>query len=56
MAVTAAQMASCLYSEEEDPEGAFFWWLSPCGGADLVPGVQTDGQSEKLYSLADLRR
>lgn len=37
MATTAAQMASYLYPEEEDPEGAFSWWLSPCGGTDLVP-------------------
>lgn len=37
MATTAAQMASYLYPEEEDPEGAFSWWLSPCGGTSLVP-------------------
>ncbi|KAL6712340.1 hypothetical protein ACN47E_000217 [Coniothyrium glycines] len=37
MAATAAQMASYFYPEEEDPEGAFSWWLSPCGGTDLVP-------------------
>ncbi|PVH83223.1 carbohydrate-binding module family 24 protein [Cadophora sp. DSE1049] len=37
MATTAAQMAAYLYPEEEDPEGAFSWWLSPCGGTDLVP-------------------
>jgi hypothetical protein len=37
MAMTAAQMAAYLYPEEEDPEGAFSWWLSPCGGTDLVP-------------------
>ncbi|RYP13458.1 hypothetical protein DL766_009853 [Monosporascus sp. MC13-8B] len=37
MATTGAQMASYLYPEEEDPEGAFSWWLSPCGGTDLVP-------------------
>jgi hypothetical protein len=37
MATTAAQMAAYLYPEEEDPEGAFNWWLSPCGGTDLVP-------------------
>jgi hypothetical protein len=30
-------MASYLYPEEEDPEGAFSWWLSPCGGTKLVP-------------------
>lgn len=36
MATTAAQMAAYLYPEEEDPEGAFSWWLSPCGGTDLV--------------------
>ncbi|KAF2729337.1 glycoside hydrolase family 18 protein [Polyplosphaeria fusca] len=37
MAATGAQMASYLYPEEQDPEGAFSWWLSPCGGTDLVP-------------------
>jgi hypothetical protein len=37
MAMTAAQMAAYLYPEEEDPEGAFSWWLQPCGGTDLVP-------------------
>lgn len=37
MAATAAQMAAYLYPEEEDPEGAFSWWLKPCGGTDLVP-------------------
>lgn len=37
MATTAAQMAAYLYPDEEDPEGAFSWWLSPCGGTDLVP-------------------
>jgi hypothetical protein len=37
MAATAAQMASYFYPEEEDPEGAFSWWLSPCGGTELVP-------------------
>ncbi|KAF4508203.1 hypothetical protein G6O67_004613 [Ophiocordyceps sinensis] len=37
MLATAAQMASYLYPDEEDPEGAFSWWLTPCGGTDLVP-------------------
>lgn len=37
MAATAAQMASYLYPDEEDPEGAFSWWLSLCGGTTLVP-------------------
>jgi hypothetical protein len=36
MATTAAQMASYLYPESEKPEDAFSWWLSPCGGSDLV--------------------
>lgn len=30
-------MAAYIYPKEEDPEGAFAWWLSPCGGTDLVP-------------------
>ncbi|KAI0385605.1 glycoside hydrolase family 18 protein [Hypomontagnella monticulosa] len=37
MVTTAAQVAAYAYPEEEDPEGAFSWWLSPCGGTDLVP-------------------
>jgi hypothetical protein len=37
MLTTAAQIAAYLYPEEEDPEGAFSWWLAPCGGTDLVP-------------------
>jgi hypothetical protein len=37
MLTTAAEMASYIYPEEQDPEGAFSWWLSPCGGTDLVP-------------------
>ncbi|KAK2007469.1 hypothetical protein LZ32DRAFT_50225 [Colletotrichum eremochloae] len=34
---TAAQLATYLYPKEEDPEGAFSWWLKPCGGTNLVP-------------------
>ena len=37
MATTAAQMAAYLYDKDQDPAGAFEWWLSPCGGTDLVP-------------------
>ncbi|KAI3537510.1 hypothetical protein CSPX01_10098 [Colletotrichum filicis] len=37
IANTAAQMAAYLYPKEEDPEGAFSWWLQPCGGTNLVP-------------------
>lgn len=38
MAMTAAQMASYIYPDGEDPAGAFNWWLSPCGGeSNLVP-------------------
>ncbi|KID97061.1 glycoside hydrolase family 18 protein, partial [Metarhizium majus ARSEF 297] len=32
MAMTAAQMASYIYPDGEDPAGAVNWWLSPCGG------------------------
>ncbi|CAG8961704.1 hypothetical protein HYFRA_00006244 [Hymenoscyphus fraxineus] len=46
MATTAAQMASYLYPEEEDPEGAFSWWLSPCGGTTLVPD-----EIKKLFGI-----
>ena len=44
---TAAQMASYIYPEEEDPEGAFSWWLSPCGGTDLVPD-----EIKKVFEVA----
>lgn len=37
MATTAAQMAAYLYPDGEKPEDAFSWWLSPCGGTELVP-------------------
>jgi hypothetical protein len=37
IATTAAQLATYLYSDEEKPEDAFSWWLSPCGGMELVP-------------------
>ncbi|KAL1610146.1 hypothetical protein SLS60_001811 [Paraconiothyrium brasiliense] len=37
MLTVASQLASYIYPEEEDPEGAFNWWLSPYGGTDLVP-------------------
>ncbi|RSL81808.1 hypothetical protein CEP51_005579 [Fusarium floridanum] len=30
--------AYCFCPEEEDPFGAFEWWLSLCGGSHLVPG------------------
>ena len=30
-------MAAYIYSEDQDPAGAFEWWLSPCGGTGLVP-------------------
>jgi hypothetical protein len=46
MATTAAQMAAYAYPEEEDPEGAFSWWLSPCGGTDLVPE-----ELKKLFNI-----
>lgn len=37
MATTAAETISYIYPDDEDPAGAFEWWLSPCGGSDLVP-------------------
>lgn len=37
MMATTAQMINHLYDEDEDPVGAFEWWLWPCGGSDLVP-------------------
>ena len=37
MVTVAAQVASYAYPEDQKPEDAFSWWLSPCGGTDLVP-------------------
>lgn len=37
MLLTAAEMTNWVYSQSEDPAGAFEWWLSPCGGTNLVP-------------------
>jgi hypothetical protein len=37
MLLTGAEMINCVYNKDEDPAGAFEWWLSPCGGTDLVP-------------------
>jgi hypothetical protein len=36
-AATAAQLIAYTYPEGENPVGAFEWWLSPCGGSELVP-------------------
>ncbi|GAO18711.1 hypothetical protein UVI_02053170 [Ustilaginoidea virens] len=36
-ATGAAKLYGYAYAESEDPAGAFQWWLSPCGGTDLVP-------------------
>ncbi|KAM7198915.1 carbohydrate-binding module family 24 protein [Naviculisporaceae sp. PSN 640] len=37
MALTAAETVNYVYNKDQDPGGAFEWWLSPCGGSDLVP-------------------
>jgi hypothetical protein len=37
MALNAARLSTYTYPSGQDPEGAFDWWLSPCGGSDLVP-------------------
>lgn len=37
MVTVAAKVAAYAYPEDERPEDAFSWWLSPCGGTDLVP-------------------
>ncbi|CZS72048.1 unnamed protein product [Fusarium graminearum] len=37
MALTAAEMVNYIYPDGENPQGAWEWWLSPCGGSDLVP-------------------
>nr|QDJ94334.1 chitinase chiC1 [Cordyceps cicadae] len=34
---SAVKLIKYVYDEGEDPEGAWQWWLSPCGGTDLVP-------------------
>lgn len=38
MALTAVELTNYVYPKEEDPLGAFEWWLNPCGGSHLVPG------------------
>ncbi|KAK8080351.1 hypothetical protein PG997_008169 [Apiospora hydei] len=52
MVTVAAQVASYAYPEEEKPEDAFSWWLSPCGGTDLVP-VEIKKVFDTLSSVAD---
>ena len=37
MLLTAAELINYVYPEGEDPAEAFEWWLSPCGGSDIVP-------------------
>ncbi|KAL1959297.1 hypothetical protein VTO42DRAFT_2484 [Malbranchea cinnamomea] len=37
MAITAAKTIDYIHPPDEDPGVAFNWWLSPCGGTDLVP-------------------
>jgi hypothetical protein len=49
MATTAAQMAAYLYSNEDKPEEAFSWWLSPCGGTELVPD-----EIKKIFDILSL--
>jgi len=46
VAVSAAQMASYIYPENQLPEEAFSWWLSPCGGSNLVPD-----EIKKVYDI-----
>lgn len=49
---TAAQMVSYAYPSDQDPVGAFSWWLSPCGGDDLNPD-ELKQAFDVLSSLAD---
>ena len=38
-AVTSAvKLIKHVYDDDKDPKGAWQWWLSPCGGTDLVLG------------------
>ncbi|EKJ70066.1 hypothetical protein FPSE_09759 [Fusarium pseudograminearum CS3096] len=37
MLLTGAEMVNWVYKKNEDLAVAFEWWLSPCGGTDLVP-------------------
>jgi hypothetical protein len=37
MLATGAQLAAYAYDKDQAPEDAFKWWLSSCGGSDLVP-------------------
>ncbi|KAK4233824.1 hypothetical protein C8A03DRAFT_47714 [Achaetomium macrosporum] len=49
---TAAQLLSYAYPPDQDPVGAFSWWLSPCGGDDLVPD-EIKQVFDTLSSIAD---
>ncbi|GIZ37972.1 hypothetical protein CKM354_000139900 [Cercospora kikuchii] len=35
--LTATQMINHVYPKDQYPGEAFDWWLSPCGGDDLIP-------------------
>ncbi len=37
MLAKAAQVIDYIYPADQDRASAFNWWLSPCGGTDLVP-------------------
>ncbi|KAF7537072.1 hypothetical protein G7054_g4064 [Neopestalotiopsis clavispora] len=37
MLLDAAKLSAYVYSADQDPAGAFDYWLSPCGNTDLVP-------------------
>ncbi|KAK8051793.1 chitinase 18-9 [Apiospora rasikravindrae] len=52
MVTVAAQVAAYAYPDEENPEDAFSWWLSPCGGTDLVPD-EIKKVFDTLSSVAD---
>ncbi|KAF2226558.1 hypothetical protein BDZ85DRAFT_316064 [Elsinoe ampelina] len=52
MATTAAQLAAYAYDGDNDPQGAFEWWLSPCGDTSLVPAEMRQ-VFDILSSVAD---
>ncbi|KAL2130078.1 hypothetical protein VTI74DRAFT_6916 [Chaetomium olivicolor] len=49
---TAAQLVSYAYPPDQGPIGGFSWWLSPCGGDNLVPD-EIKQVFETLSSIAD---
>lgn len=51
---TAAQIASYVYPDDQNPQGTFEWWLSPCGGSEFVP-KELQRAFDILHSISEGR-